>query len=450
MLKRLLHRSYYRSAGFNYRLRALTPTGWCVLFAMLAAGAIGVDTSEAMSFQSFALLLSILFVAGIWYCCPQPRMTLRRQLPRYGSAGNKLSYRVFISNPNRRSRLDLAMTEYFGDFRPTLEEFLRWSEPGEEHRNAIDRAFGYYRWLWLLNRIRPALAEETALPILPPESETELRMEILPLRRGLLRFEPAVVSARDPLGLARRSSRVGERDSVLILPKIYPIPAQVLRGRRECRTQGMSTALSIGSSEEFVSIREYRRGDPLRHVHWKSSARADRLLVREFQDEFLVRQAIVLDTFGDRCSPELFEEVISLAASFATALRANESLLDFVVMRDGAAPFAADLVTSTLEEVLQTLAAIEPCRDGSFDRLADLVMERLPGIAGMICIFLAWDEPRRELVRRIQGAGISLQVFLIVEEGQSSLVDRGPRADRPESFVCLEAGRIESGLARLR
>ena len=185
MLKRLLYRSYYRSAGLNYRLRALTPVGWFVLIAMLAAGAIGIDTSEAMSFQTFALLFAAFLIAGFWYCWPPPRLVLTRDLPRYGCVGTKLSYRVHLANPNRRSGLDIALAENFGDFRPTRAEFLRWKEPGEEKRNPFDRAFGYYRWLWLLNRKRPALGEETQLPVLLPSSETVVSMEAIPLRRGV-------------------------------------------------------------------------------------------------------------------------------------------------------------------------------------------------------------------------------------------------------------------------
>ena len=449
MLKRLLHRSYYRNAGLSHRLRALTPGGWFVLLAMLAAGAIGIDTKQAMSFQMFALLLAAFLVAGLWYCWPPPRLMLTRELPRYGSVGAKFSYRVRIANPNRHSRLDLTLTEEFGDFRPTHREFLRWAEPGEEHRNAFDRAFGYYRWLWLMNRNRPALAEETALPILPPQSETIVTMELLPQRRGVLRFGPALISARDPLGLARRNTHIGEKQSMLILPKLYFIPERAMHGGREFQAGGATSALSVGGYQEFVSIRDYRQGDPLRHVHWKSSARADRLLVREFQDQFFVRQAIVLDTFDDHASLGVFEEAVSLAASYASGLRTTESLVDILMVQDGGDASRPERGIGTPVDIMETLAAVEPCRNKSVEVLTELVFESLPRFGGVIVILLAWDEPRRELVRLIRESEITLRVILIVEPGQSKLIDPGPMADQPESFACLEAGKLEAGLANL-
>ena len=57
-------------------------------------------------------------------------------------------------------------------------------------------------------------------------------------------------------------------------------------------------ASSVGESEEFVSLRDYRRGDPMRHIHWKSWAKTGKPIVKEFQDEFFVRHALILDTFA--------------------------------------------------------------------------------------------------------------------------------------------------------
>ena len=118
--------------------------------------------------------------------------------------------------------------------------------------------------------------------------------------------------------------------TVLILPKRYPLPPIALPGAMKYQEGGVALASNIGRSEEFVSLREYRRGDPLRHIHWRSWAKAGKPIVKEFEDEFFVRHALVLDTFTDDPHSEAFEEAVSVAASFACTVLTQESLLDLL------------------------------------------------------------------------------------------------------------------------
>ena len=69
---------------------------------------------------------------------------------------------------------------------------------------------------------------------------------------------------------------------------------------------GVALAANIGRSEEFVSLREYRHGDPVRHIHWRSWAKTGKPIVKEFEDEFFVRHALVLDTFTDEPNSEVW------------------------------------------------------------------------------------------------------------------------------------------------
>ena len=85
----------------------------------------------------------------------------------------------------------------------------------------------------------------------------------------------------------------------------------------------------MGDSEEFVALRDYRPGDPLKRIHWRTWARIGRPVVREYQDEFFVRHALVFDTFLSAPTPA-FEEAVSVAASFACTVGTQESLLDLL------------------------------------------------------------------------------------------------------------------------
>jgi len=102
---------------------------------------------------------------------------------------------------------------------------------------------------------------------------------IVPQRRGEHAVGPATVVVTDVLGLLERSTVVDRRDTLVTFPRIGSLPGALGADLRAAyRSRGAT------DREEFDNLREYVRGDALRDIHWKSSARHDRLMVREFTD----------------------------------------------------------------------------------------------------------------------------------------------------------------------
>src|SRR6185295_2895545 len=114
------------------------------------------------------------------------------------------------------------------------------------------------------------------------------------------------------------------------LPQCYRLPPLLLPGARRYQHGGVALASSVGDSEEFVALRDYRPGDPLQRVHWKSFARVGYPVVKEYQDEFFERHALIIDTFGGSATEEAFEDAVAVAASFAAAVDTRECLLDLM------------------------------------------------------------------------------------------------------------------------
>src|SRR3977135_4628046 len=82
---------------------------------------------------------------------------------------------------------------------------------------------------------------------------------------------------------------------------------------RRLQPGGVAFAGRVGDAEEFMSLRDYRSGDTPRRIHWKAWARTGRLVIKEYQDEFFVRHALLLDTFPSGATATL-EAAESLAA----------------------------------------------------------------------------------------------------------------------------------------
>src|SRR5690606_24779104 len=136
----------------------------------------------------------------------------------------------------------------------------------------------------------------------------------------------------------------------------------------------------------FMSVRDYRPGDPMRRIHWAGWARAQRPVVKEFQEEFFVRHALLLDTFAGSPEAESFEDAVSLAASFATTVDERDSLLDLMFVGDQAYVFTAGRGLAHGEQMLEILAGVDLHPTGDPESLDRLVMGHIGNLSGCILI----------------------------------------------------------------
>ena len=449
MIAYLLHRNYRFSSGIKYwALRKFTPAGGLLVAALIVTGGIGVDTNQAIAYQAFVLLWVLLVVAFVWSLLPAPRFRAERVLPRVGTAGQPLHYRISVINPGNKTQRSVTVAEDFGDPRPTYQEFASTPEPGEKKRNPFDRFFRFYRWMWLIERKQLATSEPIRLPPIQPLKSVQVGGKVLPLQRGHLHLQGLVFSVTDPFGFCRSHTRARAPQTVLILPKRYALPPITLGGASEYQPGGVSLAASVGESEEFMSVREYRRGDPLRHIHWKSTSKTGKLIVKEFQNEFFVRQALILDTFLEEPNSPLFEEAVSIAASFALSLNTQESLLDLLFVGTQAICVTAGHGVAQVDHMLEILASVQPCTEKKFTDLEDIVIRQIARVSGCVCIFLKWDENRKTLVEQMSSLGIP-QIVLVLKRPR----ERAPRIelknDRFARVHVIDLENVQEALSRI-
>jgi uncharacterized protein (DUF58 family) len=175
----------------------------------------------------------------------------------------------------------------------------------------------------------------------------------------------------------------------------------------------VSLSLNVGDSQEFVQLRDYRPGDPLRHIHWRSFARRGEPVVKEFQDEYFTRYALVLDTFGAHVDTPCFEAAVSVAASFVAAMDTREALLDLLFVEDRAYRLTAGRGVGQSIELLRVLAAVEPAPRTDFALLAEHVLGRAERLSACVVVLLGMDAERRELVQQLHRRGLRPIVLAI-------------------------------------
>ena len=442
---KLFYYLYWFLSGLRYRAqRRLTQPGLVVASSLLVVAMTGLDPEISAAYQAFTLLACFLLVSFAFTWPFRARFSAHRALPRFGTVGCPLSYRVRVGNLSSGLQKGLTLLEDLADPRPSFSDWL-----------ALQAADGKRLRSFQLsqrrnpNPFRLATVKHAEVPALPAGEETELSVEVTPLRRGILRFEGVTLARPDPLGLMRAFVTVRLPQTLLVLPRRYPVPPLALPGSRKYQEGGVAFASSVGHSEEFMSLRDYRHGDPLRHIHWRTWARAGRPVVKEFQDEFFVRHALVLDTFTDDPHSEAFEEAVSVAASFVCTIQTQESLLDLLFVGPHSYCLTAGRGLAHSDQMLEILASVRPCLDRQFITLERLVLNHVRAVSGCICVLVAWDEDRRDFVRHLLSLGVPVLVVVVVGRGQNRSLDAGPLQVQPERFHVLEAGQIERGLARL-
>ncbi len=431
-------RLVYRLARFTRR--RFTPAGRVVLSTTLAAGALGIDTRVSFASALFSLGVGLLVLSALSLPLYRGRFRAARALPRYATEGAPLRYRVRLGNPGRRAHRDLVLADELDGGWPRPGEFLRRRPPGEGRINWFDRQVGFPRFVWLVRRRQGATVEEARVPPLAPGGEVAVDLEARPTRRGRLRLQRVLVARPDPLGLMRTVVAVAAADELLVLPRRHPVPTLELPGRRREQPGGVAFAGHVGESEEFVSVRDYRPGDPVRHIHWRGWARTGRPVVKEYRDEFFVRHALVLDTF---CPPDdpRFEAAVSAAASYACTVDSRDALLDLVFVGDRLHRLTAGRGVAGAEQLLEVLACVEPATGGDLETLAHSLEAHAPGMSGALVVLVGWDEGRAALVRGLAGRGLDL-LPLVVDDAPLPPGGRALGARR------LRPGQLAEDLAR--
>jgi uncharacterized protein (DUF58 family) len=137
-------------------------------------------------------------------------------------------------------------------------------------------------------------------------------------RRGHVPVGPLLLTVTDPLGLVRRVRRYGTVLTLYVQPKTVPLAT--LPSGRLASLEGSQSQRSSGGDAAFHALRPYVFGDDLRHIHWRTSARSDTLMVRQLVDTSLPRTVVLLDTRASAYpDPDDFELAVDIAASVALA-----------------------------------------------------------------------------------------------------------------------------------
>jgi uncharacterized protein (DUF58 family) len=256
-------------------------------------------------------------------------------------------------------------------------------------------------------------------------------------RRGRFPLGPTTVVSGDPFGLFHTSHQFPAEESLIVLPTIYEITAfpaapGILPGGRTIRRKTSDV------TPHAASVREYAPGDPLKSIHWPTTARRGKLMVKEFEQDPQAEVWIFLDLqegvhYEKPFTPPIFfatqllygrppkfvlppsslEYAISIAASLSHYFIGQKRAVGLVAAGRTATVIPAERSDRQESKILETLAYLED--DGDLSLAAMVPMQARQLTTGSTAILIT-SEVRAEIVSAtedLQRRGLHPIVVLI-------------------------------------
>ena len=362
--------------GLRASLAGLTTRGRCLLAAGLALLGCAVVLGQRDLVRA-AVFLVALPVAAAWLVSrTRYRLACQRSLaPARIEAGRQATVRISLDNVSRLPSGVLLM-----------EDALPYALGGRPR--------------FVLDKIEPRGVREVSYPV---GSDV----------RGRFTVGPLSVRLTDPFGLCELTRSFATSDELVVTPVISPLPPVRLGG--DWTGGGEASSRSVSSSgTDDAATREYRYGDDLRKVHWRSTARVGELMVRREEQPFQSRATLLLDGRtgahrGDGPASS-FEWSVSGLASIGVAL--SRSGFGLSLLRESGEDLAPAGLPVTEGLLLDALAVVAASRGGTLDGAVERL--RRGGLGGVLVAVLgALDlEDAEQLARLRTGSTVCVGVVL--------------------------------------
>jgi len=289
-------RAWLRRRWRPPRRLSFTREGRIIVVLSVGVGFAAINTGNNLLYLLLGWLLSFIIASGILSEQTLKKLTVTRRPPPRMYAGEPFLMEVVIANGKEKRASYSIEVEDLVDTTPLDKRcyFLKIPE-AKSQRTSYRHTF---------------------------------------VRRGLYTLTGYRLATKFPFALFRKSRDVQAPLEVLV----YPARVAVPRPPPRAHVRGETSANRLGRRGEFFGLRERRVGDDRRDVHWKSSARSGRLLVREYEDE-LARKVVI---GVDNALPDALREAITDGA----VTPAGEAQIAAV---ERAISVAASLATSYLE-----------------------------------------------------------------------------------------------------
>ncbi|MGW4891158.1 DUF58 domain-containing protein [Kitasatospora sp. NPDC004240] len=254
-----------------------------------------------------------------------------------------------------------------------------------------------------------------------PHGHREVSYRVRSDLRGRYPLGPLQLRLSDPFGMCELDRSFAASDVLTVVPQVQPLPTVRLTGEWAGQGESHTRTLALAGDDDVI-LREYRPGDDLRRVHWRSTARYGELMVRREEQPQRARATVLLDTreIGHRGNgpASSFEWAVGCAASVAVHLLERGYQTRLLTDTGLAVPAAdAGVVSGAAETsglVLDALAVVDLSDGGGLSRAEDPL--RAGGEGLLVAVLGELDEAQTSRLARLRGrTGGAVAVMLDTE-----------------------------------
>ncbi|WP_432696964.1 DUF58 domain-containing protein [Marinobacterium sp. YM272] len=327
------------------------------------------------------------------------------------------------------------------------------SHEGDEIEVALRlQAKGFFARYMLQVRDRLPFLEQPDYPVLIARlsGQQQFNYRITCERRGVHSLGPLQVSSEFPLALMRVSLPLSDSQTeIRVLPATFPIEGLTLAGRTGYPTDSHQVGPSSRGQDTFAGVRDYRRGDSMRHIHWRASARRGEWVVREYEQIENAELVVVLDANPDanlgHGRESCFEYAVRITASLARYATENGHKIGvFCQQSDGVRWLAPDSGWHHYRHLLEFLAGVEADSPGDYREAVEQAAV-LAGRQGRLWLFHTAESPSAIPAVAAQGSHIDQVPVRVAFDAPSFRQRADTRASAPRPTAMPDLYWISRG-----
>lgn len=359
----------------------MTPSGK-ILTGLVALTSMGTISTQVPVYQVCCALLGLLASAELFGLLTKPELTVKSNWPRTLEVGQTTIVPLRVTNNSSwRAAYDVML--------------LILRRPAD---------------LWHTNG-------DQFVGKIGPQQSAEMQLELCPQRRGRIRIAGIDAHSTFPFNLVRIPGGRTAGHEFIVYPAAHPLTRLDMPVGDGALEGQFVLSGQVGDSTEYLGNREYSPGEPIRRLDFRAWARLGRPIVREYQDEFASRVALIVDTVDvrSRLRKRLshVEPAISLAASVIDGILDDDYQLSVLATGADIYSFSDDPDSGFREEAMEQLALTVATRTPVYRNMLPMLLAEVERCAAVLIILASWGEQQQELVRELSLHGPPLKVVLI-------------------------------------